>query len=222
LTTATERTAAALGLASLALLSGCLGSFKTPSAYHDQRYLCDAEHAAEMQALTDGCRVDASCAGAFSMRGTMQGEPLTVETQLSTAAFGVVQPPGDSTQTLDRVNLTGTSPYFQFIFHMKSVGGLVTTAGETTPRTLVLNGGASRLANSLADTQVDVGQFLEVGGASSDQGAVTNSGTVQITYLSSTELRGTFHGAFGQSADVVDGCFDVLPSDTTVNPMPIP
>lgn len=209
-------------LTSLALLSGCLGSFKTPSAYHEQRFLCDAEHAADLQALTDSCVVESRCAGAFSMKGTMQGEPLTVESQLSGAAFGVVQPAGDPTQTLDRVNLTGTSPYFQFIFHMKSVGGLVTPAGEATTRTLTFNGGASRLANSLADTQVDVGQFLEVGGASADQGAVTNSGTVVISYLSSTELRGTFHGAFGQSTDVVDGCFDVLPTETTINPMPIP
>jgi hypothetical protein len=68
----------------------------------------------------------------------------------------------------------------------------------------------------LADDQVDVGQFLEVGGASSDQQGMT--GQVVITSLSSSEIRGTFHGSFGSPEDVVDGCFIASPSETTVNP----
>jgi hypothetical protein len=158
------------------------------------------------------------CFGAFSMQGMMQGEPLTVESQLSDAAFGVVQVAGNPTQTLDRVSVTGLSPYFQFIFHMKSVGGVVQDTPDTTARTLTLNGGASKLTNPLADDQVDVGQFLEVGGASADEEGQV--GQVVITSLSSTELDGTFHGSFGDPEDVVDGCFAALPSGTTINPMP--
>jgi hypothetical protein len=206
----------------VATTSGCLGKFNTPSAYQEQRYLCDDAHAAEFQALADSCRVDGRCAGAFSMQGSMQGQKLTVETSLSDAGFGLVEPPGDPTETMDRLNLTGTSPYFQFIFHVKSLGGVVTPAGDSTVRTLQINPGASRLTNPLADDQVDVGQFLEVGGASADQQGQTSSGQVVITFLSSDEIKGTFHGNFGDSTDMVEGCFDALASVTTTNPAPTP
>ena len=206
----------ALGLSLFA--AGCLGKFQTPSAYSEQRFLCDEPHSADFQNLVDGCRVDGHCFGAFSMRGSLQNEPLTVESQLSDAAFGVVQPSGASEQSLDRVQMSGTSPYFQFVFHIKSVGGVVSSTADGTQRTLELNSGAARMTNPLVDDLVDVGQFLEVGGASSDQAGM--NGSVVITSLSATELRGTFHGSFGSPTDVVDGCFAALPSITTVNPTP--
>jgi hypothetical protein len=207
-------------LALILFASGCLGDFKTPSAYQDQRFLCDDAHAADFQAVVDGCQKDGSCAGAFSMQGTMQGEALTVETALSDASFTLVQMAGSTVAKLDRVNLNGASPYFDFVFHMKSVGGLVTAAGDATGRDLSINGGSTGLMNPLDDDQVDVGQLLEAAGASSDQAGRTGSGTVSISYLSTTELRGTFHGSFGDPSDSVVGCFDAIPAETNVNPTP--
>jgi hypothetical protein len=207
-------------LALVLVASGCLGNFKTPSAYQDQRFLCDDAHAADFQALVDSCQKDGSCAGAFSMQGTLQGEPLTVGTALSDASFTLVQTAGSPVQKLDRVNLNGASPYFDFVFHMKSVGGLVTAAGDPIGRDLTINGGSTSLAGPLDDDQVDVGQLLEAAGASSDQAGRTGSGTVSISYLSSTELRATFHGSFGDPNDSVDGCFDAIPAETAVNPTP--
>lgn len=202
--------------------SGCLGKFNTPSAYHEQTYLCDPAHAAQFQAIVDGCKVDGGCAGAFSMRGTLQGQPLTVETSLSDVGLGVVQRPGDTVVKLDRVNLTGASPYFQFVFHLKSVGGEVTAAGDATPRTLQLNASASGLPDPLDDDQVNVGQFLEAGGASVDQQGLSSSGQLVISFQSLEEVKGAFHGEFGEATDSVDGCFDALAVETTTNPAPTP
>jgi hypothetical protein len=207
-------------LALILFASGCLGNFKTPSAYQEQRFLCDDAHAADFQALVASCRNNMNCTGAFSMQGTMQGEPLTVESKLTDSTFTLVQAAGSTVQKLDRVTLNGASPYFDFVFHLKSVGGLVTAAGDMTQRDLTINGGSTSLMNPLDDDQVDVGQLLEAAGASADEAGRTGTGTVSITYLSTTELQGTFHGSFGDPTDVVDGCFDAFPAETAVNPTP--
>jgi hypothetical protein len=198
------------------LLAGCLDEFKTPSAYQEQRYLCGADSAADFQALAETCKANHKCFGAFSMQGQLQGEPLTVATTLSDVSFTVVQPSGMSDQTLDRVNLNGASPYFTFVFHMKSIGGVLGDAAAA-PRTLQLNAGATSLSDSLADDQINVGQLLEAGGASADEQGLSESGTVDITTLTSGELAGTFQGTFGSPADAVTGCFDAIPAETTIN-----
>ena len=164
------------------LLTGCIDQFKTPSAYQDQRYLCGPDSAADFQALADTCKVNQKCFGAFSMQGRLQGEPLTVATTLADVSFTVVRPSGMQEESLDWVRLSGASPYFSFVFHMKSVGGILGDSAAA-PRTLQLNAGASGLANSLADDQINVGQLLEAGGASADEQGLSNSGTVNVTMV---------------------------------------
>jgi hypothetical protein len=207
----------------LALLTaGCVGSFSTPSAYQQQEYLCDAQHASDFQALADSCAGGMRCAGVFSLTGSMQNTPLTFGGTLASAQYFVVQMPGATTQQWDQAKMSGASPYFDFIFHVVSIGGTV-GQGEMMTRTLSINSAATTAANSLADDQVQVGQLLEVGGASADLLALTNSGSVTVTVLSPGEARGTFHGQFGNTNDVVDGCFDMFPTMTTgVNPAPSP
>jgi hypothetical protein len=211
----------ALRLAPLLAASGCLGSFHTPSAYQEQPYLCDAAHAGDLGAKLEVCKATPGCGGVFSMTGSMQGQPLTVTSQLSGADYVIVEPPGMATQTLDQINITGESPYFVFIFHTKSMGGDLTMA-STTPRTLAFNGGATGLAMGLDDDQVDVGQLLEVSGASSEQHGQTASGQIVVNALSISELDATFSGAFGDPNDKVDGCFRELPLTLTINPAPSP
>ena len=148
------------------LSAGCLGDFKTPSAYQSQIYYCETGNAAAFQALAQGCLSDNSCTGAFSMRGTMQGQPLTVGTTLSQATVALVQANAAAPEFWDRIIMNGASPYFHFDFHVKSVGGDVSV---DQPRMLTLHAGAGALATSIADDLADVGQTLQVGGASTEQ-----------------------------------------------------
>jgi hypothetical protein len=199
--------------------AGCLGDFKTPSAYQSQRFYCDDSSASAFEALADSCRVDGSCSGAFSMRGTMQEQPLTVGATLQQATVTLVQSDPTAPEFWDIIRMTGSAPYFQFVFHLKSIGGDVT---NTSPRDLDLRAGAGVLPNSLMDNLTDVGQTLQVGGENAEQQGLSDTGFVSFTKLTTTEVRGTFHGNFGSPADLVDGCFLMFPDQILTNPNPSP
>ena len=210
----------ALGLVALSsLLAGCLGDFKTPSAYQSQTYYCQTSETAAFQALAQGCLVGNTCSGAVSMRGSMQSQPLTVGTTLSQATVAVVQATPTAPEFWDVFRMTGASPYFEFVLHAKSVGGDVSV---DMPRTLTLRAGAGALPTSLDDDLSDVGQTLQVGGANNEQQGLSDSGTITFTKLTKMEIDGVFHGSFGSDGDVVDGCFIMYPSQIVTNPTPSP
>ena len=202
------------------LAAGCLGDFKTPSAYMSQTYYCQTSRAAAFQALAQPCVNGGSCTGAFSMQGTMQGQPLTVGGTLSQSVVALVQTDPSAPQFWDRIIMNGASPYFDFVFHAKSVGGDVSV--DDTPRMLTLQAGAGGLATTLADDLADVGQTLQVGGASTEEQGLTNSGSVTFTKLTTAEIDGVFHGSFGDTSDIVDGCFIMYPNQVVINPSPSP
>jgi hypothetical protein len=212
-------------LSRLALLTvvcgtaGCVDHFTTPSAYASQIFLCDDAHAPDFDAQARTCSTTPGCAGVFSMQGKLQSQPMTVQSLLTDAGYSIVQAPGTTQRFLDEVRMNGSSPYFDFVFHLKNAGGTLDTP-ITTSRTLNINGGAPTMPNSLADNQVDAGQLLEAGGASTEQHALTDSGSVLITFQSIDELRGTFAGAFGAADDTVTGCFDMFALHNTTNPKP--
>lgn len=208
----------AMGLLS-SMGAGCLGDFKTPSAYDSQTYYCETTNAPAFQALAQSCIAGNSCAGAFSMRGTMQSQPLTVGTTLTQSTLALVQTNPMAPQFWDRLIMNGASPYFEFVFHVKSVGG---DASMNQPRTLMLQAGAGTQPNSLDDSLSDVGQTLQVGGANTEQQGLTNSGTISFSKLTMGEIDGVFHGSFGDTNDVVDGCFIMYPSEIVTNPTPSP
>jgi hypothetical protein len=212
-----------LARAGILLLSsvaaGCLGDFKTPSAYQSQTYYCQTSRAPEFQALAQSCLAGAGCTGAFSMQGTMQGQPLTVGGTLSQSVLALVQTDPMAPEFWDRLIMNGASPYFDFVFHVKSVGG---DASVDAPRMLTLQAGAGALATGLDDDLSDVGQTLQVGGASTEQQGLSDSGTITFTKLSKPEIDGVFHGSFGAQADIVDGCFIMYPSQIVINPSPSP
>jgi hypothetical protein len=209
-----------IGLAAISsLLAGCLGDFKTPSAYQSQTYYCQTSETPAFQALAQSCLAANSCTGAFSLRGTMQDQPLTVGTTLSQATVAVVQANPTAPEFWDVLRLTGASPYYEFVLHIKSVGGDVSV---DQPRTLTLRAGAGALPTSLDDNLSDVGQTLQVGGANTEQQGLTDSGTITFSKLTKTEIDGVFHGSFGSTNDVVDGCFIMYPSEIVTNPSPSP
>ena len=197
---------------------GCLGNFKTPSAYQSQTYYCETANAPAFQGLAQSCRSAGTCTGTFSMQGMMQGQPLTVGTTLQSSTVALVQAMPGAPEYWDRVLMTGVSPYFDFVFHVHSVGG---DASVDMPRTLTLQAGAGTLANTLDDMLGDVGQTLQVGGASTEQQGLSNSGTITFTKLTKEELDGSFHGSFGTMDDVVDGCFIMYPNQIVTNPTPL-
>jgi hypothetical protein len=199
--------------------AGCLGDFKTPSAYQSQIYYCETANAPAFQALAQSCQSGGSCTGAFSMRGTMQGQPLTVGTTLQQSTVALVQANAAAPAFWDVLRLTGASPYFEFVLHIKSVGGDVTA---DQPRMLTLRAGAGALPTSLDDTLSDVGQTLQVGGANTEQQGLSDSGTITFNKLTTTEIDGVFHGSFGTTTDVVDGCFIMYPNQIVTNPSPSP
>jgi hypothetical protein len=199
---------------------GCLGDFQTPSAYQSQQFYCDDDHAAAFEALATPCKaMDSTCSGAFSMKGTMQTEPFTVGTTLDAATVTLVRADATAPSYWDIIRMTGSAPYFQFVFHLKSVGGDVSM---DMPKEVTIHAGAGVLPNSLNDDQTEVGQTLQVGGENAEQPGLTDSGIVDFTVLSPTEIRGTFHGSFGGMPDIVDGCFLMYPDQTLVNPLPTP
>jgi len=199
--------------------AGCLGDFKTPSAYQSQTYYCQTSNGPAFQALAQSCLGNGSCTGAFSMPGTMQGQPLTVGTTLQQSTVALVQASSAAPAFWDVLRMTGASPYFQFVLHVKSVGGDVTVDQQ---RTLTLRAGAGALPTSLDDDLSDVGQTLQVGGANAEQQGLSDSGTIAFSKLTKTEIDGVFHGSFGTSNDVVDGCFIMYPNQIVTNPSPSP
>jgi hypothetical protein len=201
------------------LSAGCLGDFKTPSAYQSEIYYCQTSEAPAFQALAQSCLAGSACTGAFSMRGTMQGQPLTVGTTLQQSTVAVVQSNATAPEFWDVLRMTGASPYFQFVLHVKSVGGDVTV---DQPRTLDLRAGAGALPTSLADDLSDVGQTLQVGGANAEQQGLSDSGSISFSKLTKSEIDGVFHGSFGTTTDVVDGCFIMYPNQIVTNPSPSP
>jgi hypothetical protein len=201
------------------LLGGCLGNFNTPSAYQSQVYYCETSNGPAFQALAQSCVAGGNCTGAFSMRGTMQGQPLTVGTTLQTSTVALVQTTPGAPEFWDVLRMQGASPYFQFVLHVKSVGGDVSV---DMPRSLTLRAGAGALPMGLDDTLSDVGQTLQVGGANTEQEGLSDTGSITFNKLTKTEIDGVFHGSFGTADDVVDGCFIMYPSQIVTNPSPSP
>ncbi|HEY1587584.1 MAG TPA: hypothetical protein VGH63_17925, partial [Polyangia bacterium] len=180
---------------------------------------CETANLPAFQALAQSCQAAGNCAGAYSMRGTMQGQPLTVGTTLQSSTVAVVQANAAAPAFWDVLRLNGASPYFEFVLHIKSVGGDVTV---DQPRTLTLRAGAGALPTSLDDDLSDVGQTLQVGGANTEQEGLSDTGSISFTKLTKSEIDGVFHGSFGSAEDVVDGCFIMYPSQIVTNPTPSP
>ena len=205
-------------LLAAALAAGCTDKLSTPSAYEEQRYLCDPSYALQLASEVEACSNDKSCAGVVSFKGSLQGSPVTVESKVAIGQYIVVAN-GSSGQLWDQVLLNGASPYFNFVFYLKSLGGTVDSSPDEQ-RILRFNAAAPAQPNALSDDQIEGGMLLQAAGGSVDLRAMTNSGSVVLTKLASTELVGSFHGEFGGTNDVVDGCFHMFPSQIIVNPAP--
>lgn len=222
-----RRFAAFLGTGLALFFSGCLGEFTTPPAYKSQRYFCGDSDLDDFQSMFASCRGNDVCVGVFSLRGILEAEPLTFTSLLTDSSLGLVAPQGAPDRYYDILRMTGASPYFQFSLHMHSIGGIV---GQDFSRRLNLNGGARTEPSPLTDFDLDAGLTLQASSQSEEESGFTGSGSFDFSKLSDTELRASFHGTFGDIADVndqstvsddVDGCFIVVPKLTAINPAPL-
>jgi hypothetical protein len=200
----------------LALGQGCIAGFETPSAYEDQRALCTDDHADEWQELVSECAATQlsaePCAGLVSFSGSLEGEPLTVESQALWTAFRVQQQLNGAV-ALDRVTLTGESPYFVFSLALGSLGGSVI---ESEPRSLTLDSAAELASDHLQDDLASVTLRLDVASESIALRGLPGSGAVVVEVQTLNELAGRFDGSFGSADDQLVGCYHVFAQETVL------
>jgi hypothetical protein len=188
------------------LLTTCIDGFTTRSAYEDEVYLCDDD--AAFAELVDDCRARnsgevAECGGVISLRGALEGQPVTITTSFDNATFTVTQT-AEKMRLLDRIDATGPSPYFILTIQLKSLGGSYDE--EPTPRTLILDPGAREALDPLRDDRVSVSLRLSTGGDSSDLQGQHESGELVVDLQREVEFTGSFSGAFGPEKDDVSAC----------------
>jgi len=193
----------------LSITCGCAEPFDTPSAYEGQQYVCDNDAFDERLAL---CRTrwtaDRSCAGITSMTGILQGQPLTVTSELSEATFlDVLVKNGAALRT--EVTGIGRSPYFQFSMRYRSIGGEASNGGTTRTLTLVTN--ASSQVDELMDTKVAGDLRLNNGSDSSN--ISFKAGSLELALQNSNEEAGMFTAQFARAGDTLRGCFHYLATE---------
>jgi hypothetical protein len=185
----------------LALVS-CALPVETPQPYATEQNLCAAEQAEEWQAQVARCRqqfdLAKSCGGVISFSGSLEGEDVTVDSELSGTEFADLSKADASKVRVD-INLYGRSPYFGFNFIWRAVGGKI--SGERLERTLRLE----PAFDSLDDEFVRGAFRVNVGGESKAFAART--GMLVITRQHRDEEVATFQATFGTAGDELSGCF---------------
>jgi hypothetical protein len=95
-------------------LTGCAEPIAAPSAFTEERFLCDAEHLAEFDAILAECRnshlADASCSGYISFRGTIDSQPVVVDAPTTLVKFDDQAMPAE--MTTRGFTLWASAPYF--------------------------------------------------------------------------------------------------------------
>jgi hypothetical protein len=101
--------------------AGCAEPLEAPSAYEDERYLCNAEHAAEFDAMAAACAEDfaagGSCKGVISMKGEIDGQRFVVDDSTAVAMYRPTVPP----RLAESLDLYAQSPYFLFRFSILAI-----------------------------------------------------------------------------------------------------
>lgn len=187
---------------SCSLLSGCDDEFATPSAYDAEPDVCT--DAAAREAALSACTATDGCGGIAGYTGTLEGRAIRVGGPLETTRAIDASEGGDV--FWDVVEGIGSSPYFNFVLKMESVGG--STAETLTDRTLTTSRAARTAPDPLGDLAVGFELRLSTS-AESEAFAATNGGTVALEQQTPNELEGVFTVAFG--ADELTGCFLLTP-----------
>jgi hypothetical protein len=173
-------------------LAGCGDPLYAPSAFSEERYLCDADHRSEFDARVAECRDaylrDRSCAGLVSFRGTIELQQVVVDSQ---ATLAVIQDQmrggGIVTHAL---NVWASSPYF---------GVRLLFVDPSAPASGEIGGVGSASNSDYIDLEARGGNYL----------STWINETRDIEVLSPTEVRFTFSADLTKGGHL-DGCLDVF------------
>ncbi|HMJ14871.1 MAG TPA: hypothetical protein VK524_25840 [Polyangiaceae bacterium] len=190
--------------ASLLALLGCTVAVENPPAYDAERDLCAAKRKGEWERRLASCRdeyeADASCGGLISFTGQLEGEPLTVDSELGASEFSD-RVNAEGAELREDVKLQGRSPYFVFTFEWRGLGADLSS--ENGPRTLSFGAGVGG-QESLEDELVRGALRMTVGGET--RAFAPRGGSLVIERQTQGEQVATFETNFGGSDDLT-GCF---------------
>ncbi len=200
-------------LASLAL-TACIEPFETPSAYTDQRYLCDDAFKEEWEAARAECidenHSEGECGGIISFDGILEGRPVTIETKFRSTVIWEATV-GDATLISDTKS-DGKTPYFDLSVKAKSFG--VSVDEPFDEATFDLNSNAENLDDPLADNKISFDLRLNTGGESIELQGRSGSGHVRLSRPEDGVLDATFEGEFGEPGNRITGCLVLLSTET--------
>lgn len=190
--------------------AGCAMPVENVPVYESQRFLCADEFAETLRETVEDCQEDferdESCAGVLSFKGQLEGEAITVESMLGTSEFIDLRADGEGSEVRQEIKLSGSSPYFHFVFSLLAIGGDVD--GGADDRTLQFGSGSEN-EDALADDMVNASFRMTVGGES--RALTPREGEVTSELQRLNEHSATFSADFGASGDYLDGCFHAFP-----------
>ena len=194
-------------------VSGCIDGFDASNAYDDQEFLCGEENAEEWDRRVMDCaeRAD-TCGGVLSFEGTLESQPVTIDTDLVRSTFKYVQAAVNEVLHLEAVDVVGATPYFTLSFKLESIGN--PPPQQQAERVLVIDQAARSKESPLLDKIASVAVRLTAGGDSVSLGGRTDSGEVILTTQNFITLVGEFHGEFGAEGNEVTGCFQLVPLES--------
>ena len=189
-------------------LGGCVPSLSASTAYRDGVWMCDDPAAYDGE--VESCGEVDGCAGITSLSGTIEGSPFVLTAPLYQ---GIVRKTAIDAE-LDRLDLTGTGPYFGFSLIAKSLGGALD--GTASERSLQYGWDAETLPDDLDDETVTVDLRVGIPLRSVTLGAHPGSGSWTVETQTRERVVLSFDGVFGATGDEIRGCATVLPTEVRV------
>jgi hypothetical protein len=111
-------------------IAGCATPLEAPSAYTDERYLCEPQDSAEFDAQVFACREtrlrDGSCAGFMSMQGEIGGQHFVVDSPMYESFYAYDE---NKPHPLETLTARARGPYFNFRMTSEKLSRVTTEGG---------------------------------------------------------------------------------------------
>lgn len=188
----TQRTTSTLAL-TIGLMS-CANAIAAPSAFTEERYLCDATGFPEFDRSIADCRAragDQQCLGFVSLQGTIDGQPIVIDSPVTKVRVDEeTQTSGAKTEGL---TVWARSPYFDF--RLAFVDRVVPANGAVQ---------GMPVFTSTSD-------YINVEARGGNYFATWTNETRDVQRVTAEEVRFTFSTDLLRGGHL-DGCLDVFPS----------